>query len=115
MSFSQLRTPHGVGGDEPSDDAATFSSPPLSSHTETRTRPPLDSPGDSESYIGPLDMIPTHETRPHFEQDVDLNHAELNVQQVEAERQMQEDLRRREREIEARLATLRAKGRGVYA
>ncbi|KAG0369926.1 hypothetical protein BC939DRAFT_473594 [Gamsiella multidivaricata] len=79
------------------------------------TRPPLGGPARSDISIGPFDEVRNPDLIPHFDDDVDLNHAELNPQQVDEEHRMQEQLRRREREIEARLATLRGKGRGDYA
>ncbi|KAI1315057.1 Potassium channel [Mortierella claussenii] len=70
------------------------------------------SPAASETSIGPFDEGPR--MRPHFDNDVDLTHVEASTQQVEDERQLERDLRRREREIEARLARLGAKGRADY-
>jgi len=47
-------------------------------------------------------------------QDVDLNHLELTPQQIEEENLRRADQRRRQKEIESRLASLRDKGRGDY-
>ncbi|KAF8943171.1 Potassium channel [Haplosporangium gracile] len=67
----------------------------------------------SESNIGPFDEVRLPADLPHFDDDVDLNHVGATPQQVEEEHRRREDLRRREREIEARLVTLGEKGRWV--
>ncbi|KAI8604120.1 hypothetical protein EDD21DRAFT_238757 [Dissophora ornata] len=77
------------------------------------SRPSIQS-NASEVSIGPFDETRNPETLPHFEQDVDLNHLELEPEQYEQERRRRADLIRREREVEARLARLGAKGRGDY-
>ncbi|KAF9346823.1 Potassium channel [Mortierella sp. AD094] len=64
--------------------------------------------------IGPFDETRNPETIPRFDQDVDLNHIDLTPQQIEDERKRREDLKRREKEIEARLARLGPKGRADY-
>ncbi|KAF9913283.1 Potassium channel [Linnemannia zychae] len=66
-----------------------------------------------ESNVGPFDEVRLPSNIPHFEDEVDLNRMDITPQQVEQERRRREDLRRREREIEARLATLGEKGRWV--
>ncbi|ORZ26581.1 hypothetical protein BCR41DRAFT_202056 [Lobosporangium transversale] len=68
------------------------------------------------SNIESMDVGPFNEVRypgelPQFEDDVDLNHIEPNSQQIQNEQERQQELSRREREIEARLARLGAKGR----
>ncbi|KAF9173188.1 Potassium channel [Mortierella sp. AD010] len=68
----------------------------------------------SEVSIGPFDETRTSETIPQFDDDVDLNHIELTPEQIENERKRRQDLKRREREIEARLARLGPKGRADY-
>ncbi|KAG0004475.1 Potassium channel [Entomortierella chlamydospora] len=68
----------------------------------------------SEISIGPFDETRTPETIPRFDDDVDLNHIDLTPEQIENERKRREDLKRREREIEARLARLGPKGRADY-
>ncbi|KAG0238642.1 Potassium channel [Mortierella sp. GBA43] len=69
----------------------------------------------SEASVGPFDETRDPETIPHFDQDVDLNHLELSPQQIEDERKRRAELKKREKDIEARLATLREMGRGDYA
>ncbi|KAF9136924.1 Potassium channel [Mortierella sp. GBA39] len=66
-----------------------------------------------ESIVGPFDEHRLSADLPHFDDDVDLNHVGATPQQIEEELRRREDLRRREREIEARLATLGEKGRWV--
>ncbi|KAK3846746.1 MAG: hypothetical protein J3R72DRAFT_433482 [Linnemannia gamsii] len=66
-----------------------------------------------ESNVGPFDEVRLPSDIPRFDDDVDLNYVDITPQQVEQERRRREDLRRREREIEARLATLGEKGRWV--
>ncbi|KAG0264944.1 hypothetical protein BGZ95_003459, partial [Linnemannia exigua] len=66
-----------------------------------------------ESHVGPFDEVRSPSDIPRFDDDIDLNHIDITPQQVEQERTRREDLRRREREIEARLATLGEKGRWV--
>ncbi|KAK3818640.1 MAG: hypothetical protein J3Q66DRAFT_175780 [Benniella sp.] len=82
-----------------------------------------DEPGDhphsvsrvlSTESLGPFDETRNPETIPHFDQDVDLNHLELTPQQIEEENLRRADQRRRQKEIESRLASLRDKGRGDY-
>ncbi|KAF9127264.1 Potassium channel [Mortierella sp. 14UC] len=69
--------------------------------------------GNPELNVGPFDEVRLPSDIPHFDDDVDLNRVDITPQQVEQERRRREDLRRREREIEARLATLGEKGRWV--
>lgn len=66
-----------------------------------------------DSNVGPFDEHRLSADLPHFDDDVDLNQVGVTPQQVEEEHRRREDLRRREREIEARLATLGEKGRWV--
>lgn len=66
-----------------------------------------------ESNVGPFDERRLPADLPHFDDEVDLNNVGATPQQVEEEHRRREDLRRREREIEARLATLGEKGRWV--
>lgn len=66
-----------------------------------------------ESNVGPFDELRLPADLPHFDDDVDLNYVCATPQQVEEEHRRRHDLRRREREIEARLATLGEKGRWV--
>ncbi|KAF9101159.1 Potassium channel [Mortierella sp. GBA35] len=66
-----------------------------------------------ELNIGPFDEMRSPGEILQFDDDVDLNYVSAGPQQVEEERRRREDLRRREREIEARLATLGEKGRWV--
>jgi len=68
----------------------------------------------STESLGPFDEARNPETISHFDQDVDLNHLELTPQQVEEENLRRADQRRRQKEIESRLASLRDKGRGDY-
>ncbi|KAF9551206.1 Potassium channel [Mortierella hygrophila] len=67
----------------------------------------------SESNVGPFGEHRRPADLPHFDDDIDLSHVGATPQQVEEEHRRREDLRRREREIEARLATLGEKGRWV--
>ncbi|KAG0301042.1 Potassium channel [Dissophora globulifera] len=89
----------------------------LQAHSLASPRPPqgsrasLQSQASSEISIGPFNETRDAETIPRFEQDVDLNRTELQPEQYAEERRRRRDLRRREREIEARLARLGAKGR----
>jgi hypothetical protein len=66
-----------------------------------------------ESNVGPFNEVRLPASLPHFDDDVDLNQVGATPQQVEEEHRRRVDLRRREREIEARLATLGEKGRWV--
>ncbi|KAG0051445.1 Potassium channel [Gryganskiella cystojenkinii] len=74
------------------------SPPPLA---RTVVSPPIS---ESNVSVGPLDEVRELGTQPHFEEEVDLNHAEMNPRQVEEERRWQQELERRQRELEARLA-----------
>ncbi|KAF9953646.1 Potassium channel [Mortierella alpina] len=62
------------------------------------------SPASSATSVGPFDEVRSPETILHFDDDVDLNRAELHPQQVEEMQRYQADLRRREHEIEAQQA-----------
>ncbi|KAG0212577.1 hypothetical protein BGX28_006013 [Mortierella sp. GBA30] len=68
-------------------------------------------PSSSDISIGPFDEVRNPESIPHFDDDVDLNRAELHPQQIEEMRRRREDLRRREREIEAKLSSSSEKNR----
>lgn len=65
----------------------------------------MRSPAISEINVGPFGEVRDPESIPHFEDEVDLNHAEINPQQVEEERRWREEMRRRKRELEARMMT----------
>jgi hypothetical protein len=82
-----------------------------------------DEPGDhppsvnrvlSTESLGPFDETRHPETISHFDQDVYLNHLELTPQQIEEENLRRADQRRRQKEIESLLASLRDKERGDY-
>ncbi|KAF9438114.1 Potassium channel [Entomortierella beljakovae] len=64
--------------------------------------------------VGPFDETRSQESIPRFDQDVDLNLVEPSSQIFEEELQRRKELKRREKEIEARLARLGAKGRADY-
>lgn len=66
-----------------------------------------------ESNVGPFGEVRLPADLPHFDDDVDLNLVGATPQQAEEGHRRRQDLRRREREIEARLATLGEKGRWV--
>ncbi|KAG0288578.1 Potassium channel [Linnemannia gamsii] len=66
-----------------------------------------------ESNVGPFGEVRLPADLPHFDDDVNLNLVGATPQQAEEEHRRRRDLRRREREIEARLATLGEKGRWV--
>ncbi|KAF9559689.1 Potassium channel [Mortierella alpina] len=76
----------------------------------TGARHPL-SPSSSETSVGPFDEVRSPETIQHFDDDVDLNRAELHPQQVEDMRRYRADLRRREHEIETQQARSSARKR----
>ncbi|KAF8971296.1 Potassium channel [Entomortierella lignicola] len=82
--------------------------PPQSQPPSTRGRE------SSVVCIGPFNETRNPETIPRFDQDVDLNHIDLSSQQIANEKSRREELRRREKEIEARLARLGPKGRADY-
>ncbi|KAF9202703.1 Potassium channel [Haplosporangium sp. Z 27] len=82
--------------------------PPQSQPPSTRGRE------SSVVCIGPFNETRNPETIPRFDQDVDLNHIDLSSQQIANEKNRREELRRREKEIEARLARLGPKGRADY-
>ncbi|KAF9941918.1 Potassium channel [Modicella reniformis] len=87
---------------------------PAESQEPEGHNPPFPSSVISDVGVGPFDEIRNPETIPHFDQDIDLNHLEMTPQQIEEEKKRRAELRR-EREIEARLAILRERGRGDYA
>ncbi|KAF9956591.1 Potassium channel [Mortierella alpina] len=78
--------------------------------SSTSTGPVL-SPSLSETSVGPFDEVRSPETIHHFDDDVDLNKAELHPQQVEDMQRYRADLRRREHEIEAQQAHSRGRKR----
>ncbi|KAF9021663.1 Potassium channel [Haplosporangium bisporale] len=56
-----------------------------------------------ETSVGPFDEVRGSEYRLQFDDDVDLNHVEMSPELVQAEYARREDMKRREREVEAQL------------
>ncbi|GJJ69946.1 potassium channel subfamily K, other eukaryote [Entomortierella parvispora] len=67
--------------------------------------PPIRSLTISEISVGPFGEPRDPESIHRFGDEVDLNHAEINPQQVEEERRWREEMGRRRRELEARMMT----------
>jgi len=67
--------------------------------------PLMRSPAISEISVGPFGEVRDLESMLYFEDQVDLNHAEINPQQVEEERRWHKEVKRRRRELEARMMT----------
>ncbi|KAF9112852.1 Potassium channel [Mortierella sp. AM989] len=81
--------------------------------SSTQNQPPSSyTRVSSDVSIGAFDETRNPETIAQFDQNIDPNHIVPSSQQIE-ERQ-QQDMKRREKEIEARLARLGPKGRADY-
>lgn len=68
------------------------------------TGPGTGSIHSPETSVGPFDEVRDSEHLLQFDDDVDLNHLEMSPEMIRAEYARREDMKRREREVEAQLA-----------